>query len=152
MDERSGILVATNDGGRIWHDIGHLPVGSVPLQSVDPTHGWCATSGVAAGSEVIGLYRTVDGGLHWREVSVTGSTTATPGSLSFGCENAITFTRSTVGWVGLTCPGYVDHLYKTTDAGARWVDRDRPGPRETEGFESLWLAYRSLPRQLPVQP
>ncbi len=121
----AGILVATNDGGRIWHEIGHIPVGCGLLQFVDPTHGWCATSGVAAGSEGIGLYRTVDGGLHWQEVSVTGppSLLPTPDSLPFGCEKAITFTSPTVGWAGLTCAGYVDHLYETTDAGARWVAR-----------------------------
>ncbi len=119
MDNTAGILVATNDGGRTWHDVGHIPVGCVPLQFVDPSHGWCATSGVAAGSEGVGIYRTVDGGLHWQEVSVTAPTKATPGSLPFVCEKAISFTSPSVGWAGLTC-GNLARLYETTDGGARW--------------------------------
>jgi photosystem II stability/assembly factor-like uncharacterized protein len=128
----AGTLVATSDGGRIWHDIGRVPVGGwrVPLdcrllQFVDPTHGWCSISGAAMGSEGIELYRTVDGGLRWQRVSVTGPPslppTPTPGSLPWGCEKTISFTSPTVGWAGLTCFGYSNDLYETTDGGARWV-------------------------------
>jgi photosystem II stability/assembly factor-like uncharacterized protein len=135
-----GILVATSDGGRIWHDIGRVPEGGWHdirrdpldcglLQFVDPTHGWCAMTGAAMGSEGIQLYRTVDGGLHWQRVSVTGPSslpptpTSTPGSLPFVCDKAISFTSPTVGWAGLTCAGNLEDLYETTDGGGRWVAR-----------------------------
>lgn len=140
----AGILVATSDGGRIWHDVGHIPVGCGLLQFVDPTHGWCAIVGFAMGSEGVGLYRTVDGGLHWQRVSVTGPTTPTPGSLPFGCHKAISFTSPTVGWAGPSCAGYVDHLYETTDAGARWVARIITMPSS--------LAQQEIQQEISIAP
>ncbi len=122
-----GWLVATTDGGRMWATLARLPKTCVPLQFVDPTHGWCEVTGAAAGSESVVLYRTNDGGLHWQRVSATEPSSSTKGALPFGCEKPISFTSETVGWAGLTCSGYISRVYETTDAGAYWTARTISG-------------------------
>lgn len=118
-----GWLVATTDGGRTWRNIAQLPAACVPFQFVDPTHGWCEATGAAMGSESVVLYRTVDAGLHWQRVSAAKPGSTSKGTLPFQCEKPIRFTSETVGWAGLSCSGYVSHVYETTDAGTYWSAR-----------------------------
>jgi len=131
----AGSLVTTADGGTTWRAVARLPKSCVPFQFVDSTHGWCQASRAAAGSEGIVLYRTVDGGLNWRRVTATGTSSLTKGALPFSCDKSINFTSETVGWAGLTCS---KNLYETIDAGAHWVARAISGiPRSLAHAEIL---------------
>jgi photosystem II stability/assembly factor-like uncharacterized protein len=123
-------LLTTVNGGASWRVArGPLPAGCVPGPFVSRGTGWCSSGGAAAGSENLILYRTTDGGRHWRLMERTGPTqaTSTPGSLPFACDKALGFTSPRVGWAGQDCAGFVDVLYQTTNGGARWVARPITG-------------------------
>jgi hypothetical protein len=75
-------------------------------------------------SSTVDLYRTVDGGLRWQHVqSVDLPNSANKGELPYECQKRFRFTTPSVGWAGLSCGGYVDQVYETTDAGADWIAR-----------------------------
>ena len=81
----------------------------------------------AAGSMVITIYRTGDGGRTWKMVSsnlsqVTNSKVLA-GSLPFMCDKDIEFASPTRGWALFACNGGLAPLYETFDGGATWARR-----------------------------
>ena len=131
----------TTDGGRTWRRASvALPsrgLGVQQIDFVDPLHGWLLVSlGVAAGSQGVEALRSIDGGAHWTSVSLTGGTSATPGSLPFsGDKNGITFRTTSGGFATGTVagpPGFA-WLYVTHNAGHTWQHQSLPLP----------LAYQS---------
>ena len=142
----------TADGGRTWRRASvALPsrgLGVQQIDFVDPLHGWLLVSlGVAAGSQGVEVLRSIDGGAHWTSVSLTGGTSATPGSLLFsGDKNGIAFRTTSGGFATGTVagpPGFA-WLYVTHNAGHTWQHQSLPLP----------LAYQSAFRsgQLSVAP
>jgi photosystem II stability/assembly factor-like uncharacterized protein len=137
----AGKLVATDDGGASWRDVAALPPSCVPVQFVDPSHGWCNASFVGQGmSSTVDLYRTVDGGRRWQHVqSVDLPNSASKGELPYECQKGFRFTTPSVGWVGLSCGGYVDQVYETTNAGADWIARTISTPSSLAKAEILMM-------------
>ena len=139
-------ITTTSDGGRHWTVVGREPLTKVAFSSyvytcgldfVTPKDGWCQAEPPFVGSEGVDLYRTTDGGRHWRRVSVTGPDGNKAGSLPWACDKNIQFTSETRGWAIFTCPKAAP-LYETTDAGRTWVKRRvaaPPGPIDSgSGF------------------
>jgi photosystem II stability/assembly factor-like uncharacterized protein len=136
------VIFGTADGGRTWQQGAPVPVKaadppamSSQLYFVDDQHGWLQTgSSIAAlvppsppnfgdlspDPAAQGLYRTVDGGLHWTLQS-TG-----PGAAATACffDGGMTFISATRGWIQYGCPPAFGHsqpeLLVTGDAGATW--------------------------------
>ena len=137
----AGKLVATDDGGASWRDVAALPPSCVPVQFVDPSHGWCNASFVGQGmSSTVDLYRTVDGGRRWQHVqSVDLPNSANKGELPYECGKSFRFTTPSVGWAGLSCGGYVGQVYETTDGGAHWTARTISTPSSLAKAEVLMM-------------
>jgi photosystem II stability/assembly factor-like uncharacterized protein len=136
------VIFGTADGGRTWQQGAPVPVKAADptaitsqLYFVDDQHGWLQTgSSIAAlvppsppnfgdlspDPAAQGLYRTVDGGLHWTLQS-TG-----PGAAATACffEGGMTFISAARGWILYGCPPGFGHsrpeLLVTSDAGATW--------------------------------
>lgn len=129
-------VASTSDSGRHWKVEGRSPsTYGCELQFVTALDGWCAAIGAAAGSEGVDLYRTEDGGKHWRLVSDTGPTTGSPGSLPFGCDKNIQFVSPSVGWAVFSCNGGGPApLYESTNGGRTWVSREVTKPSGLFGY------------------
>lgn len=105
----------TEDGGKTWqrHDL-HVPgvqTGGVYLDFFDQTHGWLVAVSTTSSNFSSGqLFRTDDGGMTWRELTIPNG-------------NPVRFLNTTTGWnVGAAQPGRpgYDTLYVTHDGGASW--------------------------------
>ena len=130
-------IEATTDGGRHWTHGGVLPIagGNCSLQFASSEVGWCTQMDGAAGSMVITIYRTGDGGASWKMVSSNASQVANSkvlaGSLPFMCDKDVEFTTPSRGWALFACNGGLAPLYETFDGGSSWVRRgvaSPPGP------------------------
>jgi photosystem II stability/assembly factor-like uncharacterized protein len=131
-------ITATSDRGRSWKVIGQVPssYGCTP-QFVSPQIGWCVELGAASGSELVTVYRTHDGGAHWRQVSMGGLEGGTPGALPFGCDKNVAFVSPTEGWAPFTCNGGNPIMFTSIDGGATWnkVEVDPPtGISTADGY------------------
>jgi photosystem II stability/assembly factor-like uncharacterized protein len=138
------VVFNTSDGGRTWAQGAPIPVavktpadriwglglsaaspttqlnGQSLLDFVDAENGWLLvvrSSAIFDGPMTIGpLYRTTDGGLHWKEISKQ------PGALNclIGSQG-IWFSSPTTGWMdGSTCPGQGLYFQVTRDGGLTW--------------------------------
>jgi photosystem II stability/assembly factor-like uncharacterized protein len=122
------MVYRTADGGQTWQ--GGVPLsiqgggGAGSLDFIDPQLGWLiADLGAAAGHEAVEIFRTVDGGMQWQEVSLTSGypDQSTPGSLPFACDKSgLTFRDDATGWAAGSCPGGGLFFYVTYDAGQSW--------------------------------
>jgi photosystem II stability/assembly factor-like uncharacterized protein len=114
-------IYRTFNGGQSWKKLATLPT-YCQLQFLDRLHGWCSFIGGAAGSAVVTLFRTSDGGATWTLVSHTDVDpgASTPGSLPFGGEKTINFTSLTVGWAPFYNAGGLTNIYGSEDGGSRW--------------------------------
>lgn len=129
------VIFRTADGGQTWQQGVAVPVNatnpniqlSFGLDFIDDHHGWlkterCLPIGFACNPDPAaqGLYRTVDGGLHWTLQS-NG-----PGAAASGCffGGGMTFVSAARGWLQLSCPPALGHtrpeLLVTNDAGVTW--------------------------------
>lgn len=122
-------LTVTADGGRHWHTDGNLPsTGGCQLQFVTPGDGWCISIGAAAGSEGVFLWRTTDGGQHWRQTLTNSPNIGAHNELPFGCDKLVGFDSTRLGWAGFHCAGGPAPLYRSVDGGARWTSVDLARP------------------------
>ncbi len=123
-------IASSSDGGRQWTVLGRSPSAyGCELQFATPADGWCTVIGAAAGSESVQIYRTEDGGRHWRSVYNNGPGGKTAlGGLPFGCDKNVQFVNTTVGWAIFLCNGGLAPLYETTDGGTTWVRRGVAAP------------------------
>lgn len=122
------MIYRTADGGQTWE--GGVPLsiqgggGPGPMDFIDPQLGWfIASLGAGVGHEAVEIFRTVDGGMQWQEVSLTSGypNQSTPGSLSFACDKSgLTFSDGATGWAAGSCPGGGLFFYVTYDAGQSW--------------------------------
>jgi photosystem II stability/assembly factor-like uncharacterized protein len=141
------VIFRTSNGGRTWQQGAPVPVKAADppeinsqLYFMDDQHGWLQTGssiGPTASPSATappgfgfdfrppdpaaqGLYRTVDGGLHWTLQS-TG-----PGAAATGCffGGGMTFISAARGWTQFGCPPAFRHgrpeLLVTSDGGVTW--------------------------------
>lgn len=137
------VVLSTSDGGRHWTS--SAPIRGYPfpptvpeetgLTFADASHGWALTSeGAAMGQASYDLYRTGDGGRHWRLVAYThllGNNRSHGGLPECDCLNGITFTGPSSGWA--TGAPFADEraiiLYRTANGGTSWQARPLSPPR-----------------------
>lgn len=144
--ERTEVTVChTDDGGQQWTQVSRFRSIGTPtsLQFVDRGHGWLTTTaanGMHSPSDVH-LFRTTDGGSHWREVAA--SATGLLGGHSFGglpttCASEVRFVDASTGWYAGGCPqgggiltrgGWADDVAVTHDGGRHWHRVALPHPR-----------------------
>jgi photosystem II stability/assembly factor-like uncharacterized protein len=116
-------IYSTTDGGQTWNSAAlTLPPDAEsggPLDFVDAQHGWLmANLSIGAGSQAVAIYKTIDGGLSWQEVSQTSEA---PGTLPRSCiKTGLTFVDANTGWVTASCPGGPLYFYVTHDGGSQW--------------------------------
>jgi photosystem II stability/assembly factor-like uncharacterized protein len=132
------VIETTVDAGRHWSKVGvgngvtALPQSGCTLQFVTLRDGTCSDLWGAGGSMPIGIYRTANGGVSWRKIfqSTTSTTSNTPGSIPFGCDKSIHFESTTKGFVLFWCSGGTGAIiYETTDGGVTWAERNVTQPR-----------------------
>jgi photosystem II stability/assembly factor-like uncharacterized protein len=132
------VIFMTADGGRTWHQGAAVPVKATDptqlgsqLYFIDDQRGWLQTGSSIACTEPCpgfgrpdpaaeGLYRTLDGGLHWTLES-TGPGAAAPGCFFGG---GMTFISAARGWIQLSCASALGRsgleLLATSDGGVTW--------------------------------
>ena len=128
-------VYSTHDSGQTWQSGAPFSIpggGPGSIDFIDAQHGWMmAGLGAAAGSEAVEILQTVDGGMHWQQVSLTSGypNQSTPGSLPFGCDKTgIGFSDANTGWAAGACPGGPHFLFVTHDGGRTWQRQTLPSP------------------------
>jgi photosystem II stability/assembly factor-like uncharacterized protein len=155
-DQRGAQLWRTTDGGRRWTRTAVPCLAPHDLVSfLDLDHGWCidpssaylpASSDAAAGfgpllpgRQMIALYRTVDGGVHWSRVLATGEAQPVSGGLGDeGLKAWIWFRDVNVGWIGQRSLDRSAVVYATTDGGDHWNRQELPPPAGGWGSSITW--------------
>ena len=140
-EQNSGILYATQDGGRSWASY-ITPFSDGYLRFVDAEHGWMlAGLGAGMGSQAVAVFRTRDGGRNWAMTFSNDPTLANSGqSLPLGgLKNGLTALDADTAWVfGVTyAPGYV-YLFKTVDGGENWAQQSLPLPAGADQAELVF--------------
>jgi photosystem II stability/assembly factor-like uncharacterized protein len=127
VDPKSGQLYATENGGRRWDKKAVVGITN-GLSFVSPKIGWRLTHIDAAtgGQELVEIWKTVDGGMHWDRVAATFPDSKLRNFPLDGIKTGIAFTSSGTGWVSgmMTNVEGFPWLYETTDGGQRWEQRE----------------------------
>lgn len=140
-------IVRTTDSGQTWQQSTVPMVYLKQMTFVDAQHGWIlagwSTGGGAA--EAVAVFRTVDGGKTWKNVSsaLPASTDAPPpGQLPFGGrKSGIQFLNTSTGWItGTVVANDLAWLYVSHDGGATWNQQSLPLP---SGVPSAQLSLGS---------
>ncbi|MBX5475624.1 MAG: hypothetical protein IRZ18_00660 [Clostridia bacterium] len=133
----------TFDGGATWKSFAFTPVrprtGGIRLVFLNEDIGWLEWAESGNGPNLADLYRTTDGGQHWKLVSSTESTSSD--RLPWAGE--LSFLDAKHGWLsghagaGGPFRGPYTWLFKTDDGGATWRQAQLPLP---EGYDddSMW--------------
>ncbi len=122
-------VLGTANGGRSWFlSSAHITGMAYNVTFVNPETGWIlAHKGVAAGSEMVALARTQNGGQSWSVLSGGDpeSNTVPMG----GHKNGLTFLDASKGWLSGFAPySGKAFLYQSTNGGATWKDTALPAP------------------------
>jgi photosystem II stability/assembly factor-like uncharacterized protein len=105
VDERGGGIFISHDGGKLWKPVPDMNGQSVRALAQAPSNPKVYVAGTLSG-----VYRSIDGGVHWTEISPAGST-----ELHEIESVAIDPLDTNVIYAGTW------HLpWKTTDGGAHW--------------------------------
>lgn len=126
----------TVDGARHWRNLGLRASGSIAKIAIDPANSGIVLA-AAMGREFApggerGIYRSADGGAHWRRVLFVSDTTG-GSDISFDPRNgsvvyAGTFDYLRRPWT-MRSGGPGSGLYKSTDAGKTWKKLTDPNLR-----------------------
>ena len=118
-------IYRTADGGRTWVQAGEVTADRgwpASMDFVDPARGWLFMRlGVAAGSEGVAIFGTIDGGTSWTKLS-EADTSGNPGQLPFSCHKGPPiFLNSSTGWMPGSCgAGGGPYFYITHDGAQTW--------------------------------
>lgn len=130
------VTYRTTDGGLTWDRMGRVPVTVLGASAPDMLTrqlGWVGAGlGVATGSSGMAVFRTTDGGAHWRLAELTSYNRHTPGAVPFACDKGLAgFSTATTGWVSGTCAGGPPTLWVSHDSGHTWRRQPLPRPSGT---------------------
>lgn len=167
MHQHPVALVKTEDGGRTW-DVQHGP-----FDTPDPGLSGCTKSGMAFGSELLGVLTisdcplegaeilvTSDGGQTWRSELLpapTGFEAEYQQAAGGGCTSHSPQVLSATEWrVGVLCRLFdngdetrLAFLYWTEDSGSSWMTADAPeGDLHFLSPENGWALEREIYRTL----
>lgn len=153
-------VLSTRDGGRTWRRSNPIRGwASTPSDYawITGQRGWVLTSeGGAAGSVPTNVYRTSDGGAHWRLVSHNHLANHSPRSLpSCNGFSGISFRTRTIGWATGMCGAapQILMLYRTFDAGSTWRQQQIALPqRRVAGLQLIPPHFFGQNGLLPAQP
>jgi photosystem II stability/assembly factor-like uncharacterized protein len=134
----SGMMYRTADGGLTWTS-NIVSFGGGDMSFLDSTNGWIlADLGVGAGSMVVSIFQTTDGGATWNRTytndpNVEGAGESLPRG---GLKNGITAFDMQTAWVGgvVYAPGSI-YVFRTDDAGASWKQVSLELPPEAQSSE-----------------
>jgi len=129
------VIFHSADGGSRWRsystELGQRDT-SGPSHSdisfISPTEGWMLVSTFTGMSSAYPrLYQTLDGGNHWKEITLVQSSR---GGLGFEHKAGIEFRDANTGWVGTEPRIIFDeaYLYISRDGGATWSQQSLPPP------------------------
>ena len=140
-------VLRTTDSGQTWQQSTVPAVAFKQMTFVDAQHGWILAGWGPGGgpAEAVAVFRTVDGGKTWRNVSsaLPASTdTPPPGQLPFGGrKSGIQFLNASTGWItGTVVANDLSWLYVSYDGGATWYQQSLPLP---SGVPSAQLSLGS---------
>jgi photosystem II stability/assembly factor-like uncharacterized protein len=130
------VTYRTTNGGRTWSRMGRVPLAVLGASAPDMVTrqlGWVgADLGVAAGSSGMAVFRTTDGGAHWRLAELTNYNRHTPGAVPVACDKGLAgFSTAATGWVSGTCAGGPPTLWVSHDSGQTWRQQPLPRPSGT---------------------
>src|SRR5439155_262465 len=92
------------------------------LRMINASTGWAAMNlGLAAGSQGVAFYGTVNGGATWTKLS-EADTSGSAGHLPLGCSKGVpVFLNASTGWLPGSCSaGGGPFFYVTRDGGRTW--------------------------------
>ena len=151
----------TTDGGKTWNHLGLEDTQSINRIAIDPRNPkivFVAAVGHLFGpNEERGLYRSTDGGAHWRKVKYLNADTGF-NDVAIDPSNprivyASSFMRRRTWW-GYNGGGSDSALWKSTDGGDNWVKLDGPGwPKPKDGmYGRIAIAiFRANPKIIYAQ-
>jgi hypothetical protein len=135
---------STDNGGVTWVTRSRFTVpASLPedengLDFVNASDGWWSvgTDAPTGDSAMTGfvLYRTVDGGAHWKEVAWTDFADPGSGNIPAACYgpapaamfDVASFASATTGWITGQCDGVAPYLAVTHNGGTAWALQSLP--------------------------
>jgi len=141
LDERDGWgitetqVVRTNDGGITWYNVAPPDVTetgySVDWFVLDNDHVWIQQPDFANYPFGGFQFRTTDGGINWKKISVPFS------------DAHVSFLDVNNGWamadLGVGAGSNAVAVYQTTDGGATWIQKFINDPNHANASESLPL-------------
>jgi photosystem II stability/assembly factor-like uncharacterized protein len=123
----------TQDGGTTWKE---TPIkdqgmvgGPITLTFTSQNGGWLLQAvGAGAGSELVSLFHTRDGGTTWDSVGTTQPNTNQKDPLPLGgMKSGLSVNQSSLWLSGLDASDY-PYLYKSGDLGVHWQKQTVPIP------------------------
>lgn len=116
-DESQTVMLSTTDGGQIWQQ--QVMPGVMSFHFINSKVGW------ATGRNA-GVFKTIDGGLHWKRIDSLTRMVGQPveaSSFNFGFSD-IAFTDADHGWAIGNFYGraltHIGGLFMTSDGGETW--------------------------------
>jgi photosystem II stability/assembly factor-like uncharacterized protein len=137
----------TTDGGVTWtaSEAGY-PIGQFSMfEFADDENGWMLQEVESGfGSQLVSLFRTVDGGDVWQEIVNPYESD----DLQSCRKTGMSFFEMSTGWVTYDCEGtYLEpFLDITEDAGQSWIEGQLPLPNGTAQSNDEGWCYSSSPR------
>lgn len=117
-------ILHTSDGGASWQTttINNVTGGFVAetLHFINTQQGWLVTANAEGMLHyTVNVYRTLDAGKTWTNVS---------GALRLTAPSGISFANPQLGWFGVQWPGPASQVEKTANGGQSWQQVTLPMP------------------------